>query len=119
LSAAVLAAGSASAAELARLSTYAEGGQTVFALSLSAEAPQAEVAAVDVVALFDTSASQQGPYRESALAALESMLAGMRPSDRVQIVAVDLDAVMLMKGFAAANAPETTQAIAALRERAP
>ena len=69
--------------------------------------------------LFDTSASQQGAYRDAALAALEAMLAGMRPSDRVQIVAVDLDAVPLMEGFAAASGPEVGQAIAALRERAP
>lgn len=117
---AVTTASSASrAAESARLMTYAADGKTSFALSLAAEASQAEVAAVDVVVLFDTSASQQGPYRESGIAALEAMLAELRPTDRVQIMAVDLEAVPLMKGFAAANSPEVAQAIAAIRDRAP
>src|SRR5262249_31680565 len=48
-----------------------------------------------------------------------TMLAGMRPADRVQIVALDLDAVKLMNGFAAANSPEAAKAVAALRNRAP
>ncbi|HYO24410.1 MAG TPA: VWA domain-containing protein, partial [Lacipirellulaceae bacterium] len=108
----------AAAAESARLTTYSANGQTSYALSVAAE-PAPEIAAVDVVVLFDTSASQQGPYRDSALTALQAMIQGMRPSDRVQILAVDLDAAPLMAGFAPAGSPEVAQAIAALRQRAP
>ncbi len=115
----LLASAAATAADSARLTTFVADGQTSYALSLAADAPAKEVAAVDVVVLFDTSASQQGPYRDSALAALETMLAGMRPTDRVQIVAVDIDAVPLMTELAAANSAETTAAIAALRARTP
>jgi hypothetical protein len=117
--AALVAVRAASAAPAAHLSSYTADGQTSYALSLAADAPAAEVEAVDVVVLFDTSASQQGAYRDSALAALETMLASMRPSDRVQIIAVDIDAVALSGGLAGATSAETKAAIAALRERAP
>jgi hypothetical protein len=117
--AALIADRAASAAPAARLSSYTADGQTSYAISLAADAPSAEVDAVDVVVLFDTSASQQGAYRDSALAALETMLAGMRPSDRVQIIAVDIDAVVLSGGFAAASSAETKAALTALRQRAP
>ncbi|HMO85476.1 MAG TPA: VWA domain-containing protein, partial [Lacipirellulaceae bacterium] len=119
VAAALLAVQSTKAAEPARLITYAADGQTSFALSVAPMSPLAEPEAVDVVVLFDTSASQSGAYRETALAALEAALGGLRPSDRVQIVAVDIDAVPLMTGFAAAGADEVAQAVAKLRARAP
>ncbi len=74
---------------------------------------------MDVVVLVDTSASQQGAYREAELAAMEAMLAGVRPSDRVQILAVDLNARPLAKGFAAAGSDEIAQAVAAVRKQTP
>ncbi len=116
--AAAVAASSAHAAESARLATYAADGQTSYALSVAPQ-PAAPVPAVDVVVIFDTSASQQGAYRDTALAALDAMLAGMRPTDRVHIMAVDVDAVPLMDGFAAASDPATVAAVLALRDRAP
>ena len=55
-------------------------------------------AAHDVVVLIDTSASQTGDFRDKGLAALDSMLAGLRETDRVQLLAVDLNSVPLTDG---------------------
>src|SRR5215213_5220291 len=102
LAATSAAAGAAMAADSARLAAYRQDGQTSYALSLSADMPKKEVDAVDVVVLFDTSASQQGAYRETAIESLKALLAGLRTTDRVQVVAVDLNARPLTKDFAAA-----------------
>ena len=71
--------------------TYEHEGQTAYAVSLMADMPQKEVERSAIVVLFDTSASQQGEYRESALAALDTLLAGLRPTDQVELMGVDLD----------------------------
>src|SRR5690349_2122532 len=86
LATAGLVANSALAADSARLAAYRQNDETSYAISLATELPAKEVEAVDVVVLFDTSASQQGAYREVALESLRALLAGMRPSDRVQII---------------------------------
>src|SRR5262245_27370347 len=76
----------------AELGTYSrDGGQTYYALSLTP--PAAAVSQDqprDVVIVFNTAASMTGPYRETALAAVEACVAKLRPQDRVQIVAADL-----------------------------
>nr|MBA3480357.1 VWA domain-containing protein [Pirellulales bacterium] len=112
-------AGSAVAADSARLATYRQDGETSYALSLTADMPNKEVDAVDVVVLFDTSASQQGAYRETAIESLKALIAGLRPSDRVQVVAVDLNARPLNKDFAAAADPAVAEALTALGQQAP
>src|SRR6185503_1682028 len=70
----------------AELGTYSrEGGKTYYALSLTppaAAAPQDQPR--DVVIVFNTAASQTGPYRETALAAVEACVAKLHPQDRVQ-----------------------------------
>ena len=110
LATSVAVAGSAMAADSARLATYRQEGQTSYALSLAADMPAKEVDAVDVVVLFDTSASQQGAYRETAIESLKAMLAGLRPSDRVQILAVDLDARPLNEDFRRRQTPAIAEA---------
>ena len=107
------------AAESARLTAFRQGDQTSYAVSLAPEMANKEVDGVDVVVLFDTSASQQGAYRETALEALKTLVAGLRPTDRVQIVAVDLDARDVTTEFVAGNDAAVAKAIATLGEQAP
>ena len=66
--------------------------QTFFALSLTPPADAAANVPHDVVIMFDTSASQAGEYRDAGLAAVEACIAKLGPQDRVQILAVDLEA---------------------------
>ncbi|HEY1598642.1 MAG TPA: hypothetical protein VGG64_03515, partial [Pirellulales bacterium] len=104
----------------ALLDTFAkEDSSSYFALRLSPTITRPLRHATDVVILFDTSASQAGAYRDKALAALESTLAALAPTDRVRLFAVDLNAIPLMEKFATAGGPETRQALAALRGRVP
>ncbi|MCA9233827.1 MAG: VWA domain-containing protein, partial [Planctomycetales bacterium] len=110
--------GDARAADQARLVTYKGPEHTDYALSLSADLPPA-AASTDVVVLFDTSASQQGAYRETAVAALRSLMTQLRPTDRVRVIAVDLDAKPLDAGFAAPSTAAADAAVAAIMNRAP
>ncbi|HEX4413867.1 MAG TPA: hypothetical protein VH107_09595 [Lacipirellulaceae bacterium] len=105
----------------ADLSTYAtEDGQSYFALSLMPPADAApQPQARDIVILFDTSASQIGAFRDSALSALEACLAKLNPKDRVQLFAADLEARPMTKGFVAAGSAELKTAVQALRNESP
>ena len=94
-------------------------GGSHFVLRLAPTVPRPVAKPRDVVILFDTSASQMGPYRDKALAALDATVAGLSANDRVRLFAVDLNAIPLMNKFAAPGSAETRQAIAALRERVP
>ena len=90
--------------EKAELATFAsDSGQTFFALSVMPPAAAEKSQPRDVVFLFDTSATQTGIFRETALAALEGSIAKLGPNDRVQIFAVDLEARPMSKTFLAAN----------------
>jgi len=102
-----------------RVGTYDKDGQTFFALSLMAP-PKADPAQRnEVVVLVDTSASQAGRYRDAALRALDSLLANLRPEDRVQLMAVDSKAVPMSAGFVATGSPEMRAGVAKLQARAP
>jgi len=107
------------AAESARLVTYQRDGNTYYALSLMPELDAEEVDASAVVVLFDTSASQQGVFRESAMAALDSLLSNLRPGDQVELLAVDLDAKPMTQKFAAPGSAELRSASALLRKQVP
>src|SRR5262245_19988493 len=87
--------------QTARLSTYATNDQSYFALSLLPATAADPAQRNELVLLVDTSASQAGPIRQSALEALDALLAGLRPADRVQLVAIDGRAVPMSAGFAA------------------
>ncbi len=110
-----------SAPSSAELSTYQrENGETFFALSLTPSADAADRAQPrDIVILFDTSASQAGPYRDTAMAALEACLAKLRPEDRVQLLAVDLDARPITSEFLAADSDQMRAALDSLRKETP
>ena len=69
--------------------------------------------------LVSTAASQAGDYRAKSLATLQAALARLDPSDRVKLVAFDLDAAPLTRGFAAPNSPEMAAALKTLKQRVP
>jgi hypothetical protein len=110
---------SSHAANAGRLATYRQNNQASYALSLTADLPKKELDGVDVVVLFDTSASQQGAYRETALESLKTLVAGMRPSDRVQVLAVDLKSKPLAEAFMKPQDAGVQGAIDALGKQAP
>jgi von Willebrand factor type A domain len=116
-----LAASHAWAAEaVGRLATYDKApGESYFALSVMPKVAPAAQQANDVVVLFDTSASQAGVFRDDGLAALDSLLAGLGPNDRVHLMAVDVNAVPMNEGFVRAGSPEMQAALAKLRQRVP
>ncbi len=103
----------------AELSAFSRDGQTFYSLNLTAPEIAASNGPRDVVVLFDTSASQTGAYREMALAALDECIAKLQPSDRVRIMAVDLEARSLAEQFLSANSPELKAALVALRRESP
>ncbi len=111
------AAGPAAAAELETYVTAS--GDCCFSLALRATSPPPAVEPHDFVILFDTSASQTGVYRAKALEALEAFLAGCHPQDRMQLLAVDLNAVALTKNWTRASDGELQAALEALREWVP
>ncbi|MCA9231331.1 MAG: VWA domain-containing protein, partial [Planctomycetales bacterium] len=107
------------AAETSRLITYQRDGRTYYALSLMPEVQQAQADSTAIVVLMDTSASQQGAYRESAMAALESLLTNLRPGDQVELLGVDLDVKAMTEGFVAPDSAELEAAVDRLREQVP
>jgi uncharacterized membrane protein YgcG len=116
----VIAPAVAVAEPVAELNTYQrEDGQTFFALSLTPPAEAANNEPCDVVILFDTSASQAGAYRETALAAVDACIAKLRPQDRVQIIAADLEARPITDKFLTAGSEELRKAIESLRNETP
>ncbi|MDX1964803.1 MAG: VWA domain-containing protein [Pirellulales bacterium] len=113
-------AASAVALPGSQLESYtAADGKAYFALSLQPQTIVPPADAHDVVVLFDTSASQSGVYRDKALAALEQLAAGLGKNDRVQLMALDLQAIPLTAGFIAPQSAEWKTATAKLRQRVP
>ena len=84
---------------------------------VSRREPSAEAAhqPCEVVILFDTSASQTGPYRDTSFAALEACIAKLRPEHRVQLLAVDLEARPITSQFVPAGSAELRAAVEKLR----
>src|SRR6476619_1606436 len=105
----------------AELGTYSrEDGKTYYALSLTPpSAATAKVTPRDVVIVFNTAASQTGPYRETALAALEACISKLHPQDRVQLLAADLEARPITDKFIAANSDELRTALEKLHRESP
>lgn len=109
----------ARADQSARLDTFAQDGQTYYALSLMPEITAKEAENCSVVVLFDTSASQQGAYRESALAALDALLGELRPSDQVELWGVDLDVKRMTTDWAQPGSKQLGDAVERLNEVVP
>jgi len=120
LAAALIAAPPAGDVSTAKLSTYASAaGDTYFALSLPPLASPPTAFDHDVVVLFDTSASQTGAYRDDALTALRTLLGQLGNSDRVKLMAVDLDAVPMTQDFVSPNSEQMKAGLVKLEGRAP
>lgn len=114
-----VAGASAFGAEAARLATFEKGsGESYFALSLTPDL-KGEGQTNEIVILFDTSASQNGAFREDALVTLQHILKGLDKNDRVKLVAVDVNAVPMSEGFVAPQSPAMQTALAKLQARAP
>ena len=110
----------AHAADGPRLATYDNAaGDTFFALSLTAGGDVPTASSNDVVVLFDTSASQTGIYRDDALLSLTTMLSSLGETDRVSLVACDLNAIPMTDGFVSPQGPAMKAALEKLRRRAP
>ena len=106
--------------EAARLDSYtATDGTNYFALCVAPNVAVPAAPAHDVVVLFDTSATQIDEYRVRGLAALSTLLAGLAPTDRVQLLAVDVNAIPMTSGFVAAGSAEMNAAVAKLQGRVP
>ncbi|HVA48300.1 MAG TPA: VWA domain-containing protein [Pirellulales bacterium] len=100
--------------------TFAKpGGPTFFALKLSPSVPQPTAAPLDLIVLFDTSASQIGAYRAKALEALRTVLGSLSANDRAALVAVDVNAVKLNDLPVAPSSEAMQRALAALDRRVP
>jgi hypothetical protein len=102
------------------LLTYASGtGESYFALGLTGDLPAAADTGRDYVVLFDTSASQIGRFRTQALACLEAMTQAWHGQDRVLLMAVDTEPVMLTDGYASPGSRQLADGIESLARRVP
>ncbi|MEM8946157.1 MAG: VWA domain-containing protein, partial [Planctomycetota bacterium] len=111
--------GQVQATEPARLMTFQQDGQTYYALSLLPSVDQKQADASAVVVLFDTSASQQGAYREKALSSLQALLSNLRPNDRVELLAVDLGVKPLTQSPVAPGSDDLTASVNELSKQIP
>lgn len=103
-----------------RMATFLQAdGKTAFALSLKAKFEQPTNSSSNVLILVDTSASQTGLFGQDSLAMAKAILDGLSPQDKVQLAAVDLDAVSLSGGFFAPTSKEIRSALTKLEERSP
>jgi len=113
------AAGVQAATPTGRMATFEKSpGESYFALSLTTQV-DAKSKPTDVVILVDTSASQVGQFREQSLEAVKSVLQSLGESDRVKLMAVDLNAVELLGEFSAPQADAVKAALQKLESRVP
>jgi hypothetical protein len=106
--------------EATRMETYADAkGDHYFALSLRPTIAADANRPHEIVVLVDTSASQAGDYRRNSLSALDAYLAGLQPTDRVRLLAVDVNALPLTETFVSVDSPEMKAAIEKLHRRVP
>ncbi len=98
---------------------YADAdGQTYFALAVTA--PEGHVANVNRhILLIDTSASQTGQVRESALRIVSQVLAQLSPKSEVQIFAADVSCKSLTQGFVGSASKDVNDALHKLSMRTP
>ncbi|HEX7376762.1 MAG TPA: vWA domain-containing protein, partial [Pirellulales bacterium] len=90
-----------------------------FALQLTPQVAAPKTQRLDLVVVFDTSASQAGIHRAKALGALRALLSSLDAGDRVGLAAADVNAMPLTRSLAPAASPEIKQALTALEKRVP
>ena len=101
-----------------RLATFDNARETYFALSVKAE-PTSESRASDVVIYVDTSASQSGAFKRDSIATVKQILRNLSADDRVKIVAIDIDPVVLTSNFVPSTATDVEAALKTLTDRVP
>jgi len=92
---------------------------TAVGLRYGLETGGTKPAASDVVLLFDTSASQVGPFRAHGEEVLHGVLAQGRLGDRYALAAVDVTLSPLTEGFVELADNAAQEALLALSERTP
>ncbi|MFH1922447.1 MAG: hypothetical protein ABIP48_21510, partial [Planctomycetota bacterium] len=106
--------------EAARLDGFTHtDGANYFALSLKPAQTAPAPGPRDVVVLYDSSASQTGQFRTQGLSALMALLGELSPEDRIQLVAVDVNAIGMTESFVAPGSPEMAAALEKLEAREP
>ena len=101
-----------------RLTTFDNAGKTHFALSVKAQVSEGSQAS-DVVIYVDTSASQNGVFKQDSIATVKQLLRNLSSEDRVKIMAVDIDPVALTEDFVSVTAADVDTAMEALGDRIP
>ena len=101
-----------------RLATFDNAGKTYFALSVKAQSSESSRAS-DVVICVDTSASQTGPFKQGSIAIAKQILRNLSAEDRVKVLAVDIDPVVLTKDFVSPSDSSVGAAMETLGERVP
>ena len=93
-------------------------GQQYFALAVTA--PEGQVEKVNRhILVIDTSASQTGQVRESALRMVSQVLAKLSPKSEVQIFAADVSCDSLTQGFVGTASKNVNDAVHKLSMRTP
>ncbi|HUS38000.1 MAG TPA: VWA domain-containing protein [Pirellulales bacterium] len=94
-------------------------GQQYFSLSMRPKISGKIDRDSDIVVMVDTSASQVGQHRTAALKATKSLLSKLNGTDRVMIIAVDVNPVPLTDGFVPAGSKAAAEAFNKLNQRTP
>lgn len=106
----------------AELFTYkdAASGEQYFALSVAPTASETPVAGRNIVIVADTCASIAANYRQQELETIKSFVDSLNPeTDKVCIIASDVDSTALTNGFVTPGSEEFDNAFKALEERVP
>ena len=106
----------------ADLYTYkdAASGEQYFALSVSPSPAETPVTGRNIVIVADTSASIAANYRQQQLETIKSFVDSLNPeTDKVCLVASDVDSTTLTADFVAPDSEEFNNAYKTLEERVP
>lgn len=115
----ILASPTSSSAELYTYKDAASGEQ-YFALSVSPSPAETPVVGRNIVIVADTSASIAANYRQQQLETISSFVGSLNPeTDKVCLVASDVDSTALTADFVAPDSEEFNKAYKALEERVP
>ncbi|MFN0199641.1 MAG: vWA domain-containing protein, partial [Planctomycetaceae bacterium] len=93
--------------------------QNYFAVALRGSKAADDAAGHNIVILVDTSASQKGDHRLRTMEVLRHTINHFSADDRVQIIAVDVDATSISNGFIPTQGSDIEAAITALNRRVP
>ena len=107
----------------ARIATYqTDEGESYFAVALQPSADEAILESVrsrpaDIVVIVDTSATQVGDFHQDSISALDSIIARLRPQDRICVYAADVTTTELTSGLVGSS--EAASSVDALKARLP